>query len=175
VYYGEEIGMRDVEIPVDEQFDTGVVFGSRDPARTPMQWNSSSNAGFSSVSPWLRMALDFKNRNVELQESEPNSILNFYRQLSNIRSNSLALLLGNWRPLIRKPDKAMVFLREHHGKYALVALNFTNKKIRVRLDESLPVSQWHLSLSTCRPSDGNEERLEKSFDLAPYEASIFGA
>ena len=175
VYYGEEIGMRDVEIPVDEQFDTGVVFGSRDPERTPMQWNSSSNAGFSSVTPWLRVASDYDNRNVELQESEPNSILNFYRQLSNLRSNSLALLLGNWRPLIRKPDKAMVYLREHQGKYALVALNFTNKKIRVKLDESLPVSQWHLSLSTCRPSDGNEERLEKSFDLAPYEASIFGA
>lgn len=175
VYYGEEIGMRDVEIPEDEQFDTEVIMGSRDPARTPMQWDSSPNAGFSSATPWLRISTDYKKRNVELQESDPHSILNFYRRVSNLRANSPVLLSGTWRPLIKKPDKAMVYLREYQGQYVLVALNFTNKKIRVKLDANLSISQWRLLLSTCRESGGNDEQIENSFELEPYEASIFSA
>lgn len=173
IYSGEEIGLRDVPIPSHEEWDVAFKGGSRDPSRTPMQWNSAIHAGFSSGHPWLRVDPDYRTRNVAIQDGDPRSILTFYRRLVSLRNETPALLFGDWRPLQDTPDAALVYLREYQGAFALVALNFSHARQRVTLDKRLPVRYWNARLSTCRPDVGWAVRLDQTLDLGPYEATVF--
>lgn len=173
VYYGEEIGMRDVAVPREETWDLAFDGGTRDASRTPMHWDASSNAGFSSRRPWLPIGPDFEQRNVERQDEDPRSILSFYRRLAALRGSSAALRMGDWTPLVRDPRSALVYLRRLDEEYALVALNFSGDRIRVRLDEKLPVRRWTPRLSTRRPDVGWAVLLGQTFDLGPHEATVF--
>jgi alpha-glucosidase len=102
IYYGEEIGMHDVPIPAAEVQDPqglnmpGLNM-SRDPARTPMQWDDSPQAGFSPAKPWLRVAADYPRVNVSLQETKPMSLLTFYKRLIALRQQEPALKAGSYR------------------------------------------------------------------------------
>lgn len=78
LYYGDEIGMRDVEIPPERRVDPWV-FGNRDPVRTPMQWDASGS--FTDAEPWLPFAPDHTCVNVEAQREDPGSLLQLYRRL----------------------------------------------------------------------------------------------
>jgi alpha-glucosidase len=175
IYSGEEIGLRDVPIPSHEEWDVAFKSGSRDPSRTPMQWDSTTHAGFSSGRPWLRVAPDYHTRNVAIQESDPRSILNFYRRLVALRNETPALLFGDWRPLQDDPDATLIYLREYEGTYAAIALNFSNSPKRVTLDKPLPVRYWDARLSTRRPDVGWAVRLDHTLELGPYEATVFTA
>jgi alpha-glucosidase len=175
IYSGEEIGLHDVPIPVHEEWDVAFKGSSRDPSRTPMQWNTTTHAGFSSGHPWLRVGPDYLVRNVAVQEGDPRSILTFYRRLVTLRNETPALLFGDWQPLQNSPDEALVYLREYEGTYAVVALNFTNSRKRVKLDKRLPARYWNAQLSTRRPDVGWAVRLDQTLELGPYEATIFTA
>lgn len=175
IYYGEEIGLQDVPIQLSDAWDLAFDGGSRDSSRTPMQWDTTENAGFSSGHPWLPIGADHRVRNVVMQESDPRSILSFYRRLVVLRNETPALLSGTWRPLIREPRSALVYLREHDGTYALVALNFTNERTSVKLDQHLPVRFWDTRVSTRRPDVGWAVRLHQTLELGPYEATVFTA
>ncbi|MEJ2880594.1 alpha-amylase family glycosyl hydrolase [Pedobacter sp. GR22-6] len=101
IYYGEEIGMQDVNIPFEEiQDPQGLNMPdknlSRDPCRTPMQWNSKVNAGFSSGKPWLRLSPDFSTNNVAAQRDIPESMLFFYKRLIALRKHEPALAVGDY-------------------------------------------------------------------------------
>jgi alpha-glucosidase len=130
LYYGEEIGMRDVEIPASRVCDpVGKRFPSlgRDPERTPMQWDSEPCAGFSrSADPWLPLAPDSATVNVAQQAGDARSLLSFYRQVIWYRKSSPALLDGTYRALQSPPD-TFVYLREHPRQRLLVALNFAGE------------------------------------------------
>ena len=175
IYAGEEIGLHDVKIPPHEEWDVAFKGASRDPSRTPMQWNSSTHAGFSTGHPWLRVGSDYPTRNVDVQDNDPRSILTFYRRLVALRSDTPAILYGDWQPLQKDPDFALIYLREYQGAYALVALNFTNSRRRVALANKLPVHYWNARLSTRRPDVGWAVRIDQTLDLGPYEATIFTA
>jgi alpha-glucosidase len=140
-----------------------------------MQWDSTTHAGFSSGRPWLRVAPDYHTRNVAIQESDPRSILNFYRRLVALRNETPALLFGDWRPLQDDPDATLIYLREYEGTYAAIALNFSNSPKRVTLDKPLPVRYWDARLSTRRPDVGWAVRLDHTLELGPYEATVFTA
>ncbi|XP_033743449.1 alpha-glucosidase-like [Pecten maximus] len=92
-YYGDEIGMQDVFYAFNETRDpAGLHFGkegyqgrSRDPERSPMQWSSDINAGFSTGTPWLHVHKDFTRTNVKMETADPNSLLNLYRTLAKLR------------------------------------------------------------------------------------------
>src|SRR5690606_31540544 len=90
IYYGDEIGMTDVPIPperVQDPFEIQVPghgFG-RDPQRTPMQWNTKVNAGFSTASPWLPVGPDADIYNVEAERDDLQSTLSLYRRLLKLR------------------------------------------------------------------------------------------
>ncbi len=130
MYYGDEIGMQDVEIlpgqardPVEKAFP-GRGFG-RDPARTPMQWNTRRNAGFSSGRPWLTIADDFEQVNVEKQKEDDGSMLMFYRQLLKFRQDEPAMQIGRYRPA-GEHGNMLAFFREHEGTRFLVAVNLSD-------------------------------------------------
>jgi alpha-glucosidase len=142
LYYGDEIGMTNVDVPVDEQQDPwGIrVPGlGRDKCRTPMQWDSSPNAGFSPATThktWLPLAPDCKQNNVERQLEQPDSLLNLYRQLLALRKSSPSLQTGDYFPIDAVPGDCFAYRRRSAGHPAmLVALNFSSDEIRLDLPD----------------------------------------
>ena len=131
VYYGDEIGMRDVPIPIHEVVDPqGLNMPdlniSRDPARTPMQWSDKDFAGFSLYKPWLRLPDDFRRVNVENQKTDPYSILSFYKKLLQIRRQEPALHIGNYIPVYA--DKQMIaYMRKFENDRFLIVLNLSHR------------------------------------------------
>jgi alpha-glucosidase len=168
LYYGEEIGMRDVPIPPERICDpVGKRFPvvNRDPERTPMQWSAAPAAGFTTAADtWLPVASDFKTINVARQAADPRSLLSFYRRLIWSRKDSSALRQGTYRALDGPPG-TFLFVREHGGQRLLVALNFAAEGRRVRL----PCSA-RLELST--NYDRRVGRVTGTLDLAPVEGVI---
>lgn len=87
-YYGDEIGMQDVEIPphlIVDPIGKNAPGHSRDPERTPMQWDASPNAGFSAVEPWLPVAGYYTETNVEVQRKDLRSQLALFKRLTELR------------------------------------------------------------------------------------------
>jgi alpha-glucosidase len=115
MYYGDEIGMRDVPIPPERIQDPveknipGIGLG-RDPERTPMQWNDAPNAGFSEGDPWLPIAEDFAQVNVEAQRHVPGSMLSLYTRLIALRRGEPALEVGRFQALEASGD-VLAYLR----------------------------------------------------------------
>jgi alpha-glucosidase len=175
LYYGEEIGMEDTPIPRAEikdppgkkywPFDPG-----RDPARTPMQWSARPGAGFTTGKPWLRINKDYRRRNVAAQRADPDSVLNFYRQMLALRRESVALRRGAYKPLIHRPVDGLAYLRQHPEQTVLVALNFFGYDVKLSLDEPLPSANWRVRL-TSAPGERNRMR-GNAIHLAPFEACI---
>jgi alpha-glucosidase len=123
LYYGDEIGMPQVPIPVDrvrDPFEKRVPFigAGRDGARTPMQWDASDFAGFSTVEPWLPISSAFCSDN-ELRE--PSSIYHLYRRLISARRQHSALVAGSCRRLLTERD-LLFYVREAGSERMLVAL-----------------------------------------------------
>lgn len=126
LYYGDEIGMTNVEIAPEQAQDPlalripGQGFG-RDRARTPMQWDGSPNAGFTTANPWLPIAPDFEAVNVEREAADPHSMLTLHRRLLEIRRDP-ALSIGRYEPVTAEGDM-LAYRRVHGDSCYLVALN----------------------------------------------------
>ena len=163
IYYGEEIGMADVPIPRDRVVDVA----GRDPERTPMQWDASPNAGFTTGEPWLPIAADAVAVNVERQRNDPGSLFSFYRQLLQVRRDSSALRRGSYRSL-RGAAGTYVFERAAEHEQVLVALNFTDASRRI----ALPVDATDLVLST---EPGREGHTGQELSIEPNEGVILRA
>lgn len=158
-YYGDEIGMTDVEIPADKIQDPwgmnvkGLGLG-RDPERTPMQWDASDNAGFSDVEPWLPVDADYKEVNVEVERDDRTSMLHYVQRLLALRRKTPALSVGSVEVLQIGGDAVLAYVREAEGARLLVALNFSDK------DETLDFSQFGdngmVVISTVCDREGSE-------------------
>lgn len=149
IYYGEELGMEDIEVPFEKMVDPeGVNFWpeakGRDHERTPMQWDDGINASFSAVEPWLPLSDDYKENNVENQMKNPNSILNFYRKLIKIRKESDAIKFGTLE-LIDIDDKVLSYIRKTENDENLIILNFSNHEIAI--DHSILKKHLQIILS----------------------------
>lgn len=126
-YYGDEIGMTDVEIPADceqDPYGRRVPGQGRDRVRTPMQWDCSVNAGFSTAMPWLPLADDYQAVNVEAASGDNSSILTLFRALISLRQATPALTIGCWSPIDVGHEQVLAYLRQHEDERILVALNF---------------------------------------------------
>jgi alpha-glucosidase len=127
LYYGDEIGMVQVDVPPDRVRDPvetnlpGLGLG-RDGARTPMQWDAGRFAGFSETEPWLPLARDHRAENLENARADSASIYNLHRRLIAARRTSAALLSGDYRPIVAAGD-LLIFGRETTDERVLVALN----------------------------------------------------
>ncbi|HVH11563.1 MAG TPA: DUF3459 domain-containing protein [Longimicrobium sp.] len=127
LYYGDEIGMHDVDIPPDRVQDPweknlpGRGLG-RDPERTPMQWSAGPGAGFTTGEPWLPLADDFASNNVQAQRADPASMLTLHRELLELRRREPALHVGDWSPVDADGD-VLAYHRSHGNTRFLVALN----------------------------------------------------
>ncbi len=142
LYYGDEIGMNNVDIPPDKQQDPWgrrVPGLGRDGCRTPMQWDKNLHSGFSApdtVRTWLPVSENYQKINVELQLNQPDSILNLYRKLLAYRKMTPALQIGNYLPIDGINDDCFAYHREHPSHPPLsVVLNFSDRDIRLSLAE----------------------------------------
>lgn len=127
LYYGDEIGMRDVAIPAERVRDPfekrvpGLGLG-RDPERTPMQWDASPGAGFTTGEPWLPLAPDAAAVNVAAQRDDPRSMLTLHRRLLALRRAEPALAVGAFSPL-RATGNVLAWVRKDADRRFLVVLN----------------------------------------------------
>lgn len=132
LYYGDEIGMRDVAIPPDDLRDPrGLNMPdrnlSRDPARTPMQWDDSEKAGFTIGTPWLPLDRLYQRVNVACQKQDKESLLSFYKDLIDLRQHEPTLLAGAFVPLYAD-DQVISYRRElpQHTQF-LIILNLSHR------------------------------------------------
>jgi alpha-glucosidase len=147
-YYGDEIGLENVSIPPDKVQDPPAVnqpdiadIVGRDPARTPMQWDSSPNAGFTpaGVTPWLPPADDYARRNVIKQEADPTSSLNLFRVLSDLRRTEVALSVGDYASVAVAADDVFAYTRTApDADHFLIILNFGSDAHELNLNEVAP-------------------------------------
>ena len=137
LYYGEELGMKNGVIsPKQMQDPQGFRLGaefSRDYGRTPMQWTDGFHAGFSSAEPWLPLTPDYQTKNVQIENSDPISMLHLYRKLIHLRKLHPALYAGSYTPVTVEPMDCFVFERSQAGECYLIALNFSEKSIKVNI------------------------------------------
>ncbi len=133
VYYGDELGMHDVPIPPErvrdpfEKQTQGLGLG-RDPARTPMQWNSDVNAGFSVAEPWLPVAEDMATMNVVAEAADNDSSFSMYRRLLELRRSS-ALRVGSYQEWEGSDDRMFGFIRTSNLEKLLVLLNMSDESV----------------------------------------------
>jgi alpha-glucosidase len=165
LYNGDEIGMHDVPIPPELVQDPhelnvpGLGLG-RDPERTPMQWDAGPNAGFTTPTgrPWLPIADDYREVNVERERDDPRSFLTLYRQLLALRRATPALAVGGFEP-VRVRDDVFVYARTLGDQRLVVALNFSHQPRAVELPAGRVLLSTHLDrdpadLGPLRPDEG---------------------
>jgi glycosidase len=132
LYSGDEIGLEQADIPPESQQDPcgrNVPGMGRDGGRTPMQWSSEEGAGFTrpGIQPWLPLSADADTRNVAVQLADPQSLLNLYRHLLEIRHELSALQVGDYRA-VPCDSGVFAYLRAEGRSRVLVALNFTGDR-----------------------------------------------
>jgi alpha-glucosidase len=127
-YYGEEVGMQGVPIPPEEARDPqGQRIGrNRDPERTPMQWDDSTKAGFTSGEPWLPIGEDVQAANVAAQAEDPRSLLTLYRRLIELRREQPVLVAGVTE-VVSYENPLLAYKRIGEDRQYLVVLNMAGK------------------------------------------------
>jgi oligo-1,6-glucosidase len=139
---------------------------SRDNGRTPFQWNSSVNAGFSMAEPWLKVNPNFAKINAAAQEKDPNSPLNYFRKVVAFRKNNPILVYGKYTLLDKSNPDVYAYTREMDGKKLLIVLNFSKNNASTKLDLKLGkelLNNYSTSISA------KSDKIE----LRPYEAKVF--
>ncbi len=174
IYYGEEIGMRNVDIPpeyVQDPAAKGDPLRSigRDPERTPMQWTAGKHSGFSDGdSTWLPLAPDYDQNNVEAQADDPKSFLTLYRRLGQLRITSPALRSGSMTIVDTASANVVGYIREHGSEAYLVLVNFCGEDATCRMNVTLRKLLVSSELETLLAADLGEEIV-----LRPHEAVVF--
>ena len=172
LYYGDEIGMRQAEIPPDrvrDPFELNVPGRGlgRDGCRTPMQWDASERAGFTPAEPWLPLGQDHRIRNVENQAADRTSLLSLHRRLIRLRQAHPALSIGDYRPMAASGD-LLVFQRVLERERFLVALNLGGQPSEI--DFAAGAIRGRLVVSTQGDRDG--ESVEDAVALRGNEGVV---
>ena len=177
LYYGEELGLGDVDVPPDERIDLaatrtepGTTWWERSPSRTPMPWTGEPGAGFTTGVPWLRLGEDVARRNVTAELADPDSVLACYRRLiatrlahPSLQDGELALLAGD--------HPTVVAFRRGTGEGAVVvAINTTDAPAAIAVaslggEPLQALVGTHRDLPPAVPADG-------VLALRPLEACV---
>lgn len=188
IYQGEEIGMtnpnyqtiseyNDIEthnnyqIMLEKGYDVGKVMAiiqakSRDNSRTPMQWDQSKNAGFTTGQPWLDVASNYPTVNVEAELNNPNGIFAYYKQLINLRKTEDALINGTYQGILLDDPKVMAYLRTTETEEILVLSHFYAGEVEVELPDGFNETAKKMI------GNGSAEVVNQSVKLSPYETIV---
>jgi alpha-glucosidase len=172
LYYGDEIGMHQVAIAPDQVRDPfeknvpGIGVG-RDGCRTPMQWDATPDAGFSTAQPWLPVPDDYIHENAANLGADKQSILSLYRALIKLRKQTPALVSGAYVPIAAQGD-LLLYTRQDDQGSILIALNLGDQPVSI-MSEPIGVS-GNILLSTVMDRDG--EAVGETLDLRGNEGLI---
>ena len=138
---------------------------SRDSARTPVQWDDTENAGFTTGKPWFYVNQNYKQINVAAQEADPNSLLNFYRKAISLRKWLAVVRKGDYQEFDRMNPHLYLYARTMKGQKILVACSFAEKPIRFRFPKGFEESSAKLILQNYEKAEGTV--------LKPYETRVY--
>ncbi|HEX2141661.1 MAG TPA: alpha-amylase family glycosyl hydrolase, partial [Candidatus Limnocylindria bacterium] len=172
LYYGDELGMEETPVPPEDVQDVREINQpgrglGRDPCRTPMPWDGSPGAGFTTGRPWLPIGEDNRQRNVEASRSDPDSMLSLYRRLLELRRREPALAIGSYRP-VPADGSVLAFEREQDGRRLLVTLNLSDQPSRLELE---PDGRRYRPLLSTLPGAAHDQ-VGPAIDLGPDEGLI---
>lgn len=185
-YFGDEIGMNNIKFDRVDQYNDvelltnyeqvkakggdlkrfleGMKISSRDNGRTPMQWDTSKNAGFGTGTPWLPVNGNYTTVNVTAQDKDPTSVLNYFRAMQKLRKENEVLVYGKYTLVDKDNPAVFAYTREWKGKKWLVLLNFKDKAATVKTGSDLSKARVMIHNYPVASMDGT---------LKPYEAVIF--
>ncbi len=191
-YNGDELGMtnirfnkiedyRDVQTLNAYQHEKNVggnldsfikrkAFESRDNGRTPFQWDNTTNAGFTTGAPWIKVNANYTTINEAAEDKDANSVLNYFRKVVQLRKNNLVLVYGKYALLDKENPKAYAYTREGEGEKLLVVLNFSSSNAQTNIGLNIT----NAKLMLCNYKDVpviNESKT--TISLRPYEAVVY--
>ncbi|QFG00707.1 alpha-glucosidase [Psychrobacillus glaciei] len=192
IYQGQELGMTNVQFQSiadyndvaskslytyrlsqgdshDQVMET-IWATSRDNARTPMQWSDAENAGFTKGTPWLGVNPNYTEINVETQENDPNSILNYYKNMISLRKTNHIFTYGNYDLVLKEHTTLYAYTRTFNEEKVIVLSNLSKEPIEVAEVQGIIYKRPNLLLSNLKV---NEHEEITTIHLAPYEARIY--
>ncbi|HEY9717320.1 MAG TPA: alpha-glucosidase [Trichormus sp.] len=178
LYYGEEIGMENNDPKrVEDVYDPIGKIGwpkekGRDGERTPMQWDGNQYAGFSHVKPWLMPADSFASHNAATEEGQPDSVLNFYKKLIQLRRTE-PLRGGEYVPINASDLNVLAYLRKGAAGTVMVAINMSNQEQAFKPE--LPGAKYSAGASHVLLRSGEAAKANEKDDvirLSPYAVQI---
>ena len=188
IYQGEEIGMTNPHFKSIEQYrdveslnhyqilqDKGMTkeqalmildVHSRDNSRTPMQWDDSINAGFTTGTPWIQTADNYTEINVKNSLEDKDSIFYYYQKLIQLRKNYDVIAYGDIKPLLREDKRVFTYERNYKGQKLIVICNFYPTTYEIELP-------YDLSNYKCILNNYKNEAKAKKIALKPYETLVY--
>ncbi len=188
-YYGDELGMTNIDMPTIEEYvdisaigDYGMALAqgkdmdefmkqlnylSRENARTPMQWDDSKNAGFTTGIPWKRVNPNYTEINIAAQNPDPNSVLNHFRKMTKLRKEHLVLVYGKYQLLQKEHPEIYAYTRTLGEDKMLILLNFSKEESSIHLAEIGAVQETMIN------NYDSIEMESNTITLLPYQAVIF--
>ncbi len=185
-YNGDEIGMKNIRFARIEDyrdiatinkyketkhnggdlaaFLQGQQQTSRDNSRTPFQWDSTANAGFTTGTPWIEVNPDYTSVNAAAQENDPQSVLNYFRRAVQLRKDNLVLVYGKYTLLDKDNPDVYAYTREGYGKKMLIILNFRSHP---------STAQTGIDLTHAKLLLDNYSDPSAVDTLRPYEARVY--
>jgi oligo-1,6-glucosidase len=193
IYQGEELGMTNVrfeqiedynDIEILNMYREKVVEGGedhnkimeaiyikgRDNARTPMQWDSSEHAGFTSGIPWLKLNPNYKEINAAQAVADPDSVYHYYQQLIKLRKEYEVIVLGRYELILEEDENIYAYTRTLGDEKLVVMCNFSCEESPIVLPDDIEVNKAKLLISNYVV---HEEASISSFSLKPFEARVY--
>lgn len=193
IYQGQELGMtnvkfdsiddyRDVEIhnlwkdqiikkgKDSEQLMKAIEYRGRDNARTPMQWDASENAGFTSGTPWISLNPNYQEINAEQALNDPNSIFHYYKKLIRLRKEQPIIVYGTYRLILEEDNKIFAYTRTLEDQVLVVITNFSSEHVQFELPKDIGYSKQELLIHNYEVKQDEDAR---KFSLRPYEARVY--
>lgn len=192
IYQGQEIGMTNAKFDsIDDYDDVGmknyyyietakgrphqeimeiIWKRGRDNARTPMPWDHSFNAGFSTGKPWMKVNPNYTEINVAADLKNPNSVLNYYKEMIQLRKANLTLVYGKYQLILPRHKEIYAYTRTEGDDTILVVANLKGEPTTFKAPRGLKYKTAELLIAT-ETVDGNEN--PRNFDLKPYEARVY--
>ena len=188
IYQGEELGMtnypfqkpeefRDIESVnayqewclsgevSHEEFWPCIIARSRDNARTPVQWDDSDQAGFTTGTPWIAVNPNYTEINAKAETADPNSVFHYYKKLIALRKENPIMVYGKYEPLMEDSEELFVYTRTLDDQKLLTVCNFTDQEIAFTIPEEFVGK-------SCLIANMENDYGKKEITLRPYEAFV---